>query len=232
VTTTGGSRGGANTVAVDRRRSGWSRLRWLIGRAWAMEIHGYQSIYRFVFRRPRVPTGSVAFTYSAPILSVLIVFTVLSAVELVVVDLIVHRWAPAIRVPLLVLGIWGLVWLIGLLLGVLTRPHAVGPDGVRVRFAADTDIPVSWADIFSVGRRRRTRKDKEPALVVDDDGSATLHVRVGDETNLEIVLEHDVTVPTTRGPAVVRRITLYADDPKAYLDEVRRHIGRPDGPLS
>ena len=169
-------------------------MRWLLRRAWAMEIHGYQSIYRFVFRRPRVPTGAVGFTYSAPILSILIVLTVVSAVELVVVDLIVHRWAPGIRVPLLILGAWGLVWLIGLLLGVLTRPHAVGPDGVRVRFAADVDIPVSWEDIYSVGRRRRTRKDGEPALIVDDDGSATLHVRVGDETNLEIVLERDLTV--------------------------------------
>ena len=69
------------------------------------------------------------------------------------------------------------------------------------------------------------RKDGEPALIVDDDGSATLHVRVGDETNLEIVLERDLTVRTTRGPAVVRRIALYADDPQAYLEEVRRHIG-------
>ena len=221
-----GESGSRSTVTVaPLRRRPWSRLRWLLRRAWAMEIHGYQSIYRFVFQRPRVPAGSVAFTYSAPILSVLIVFTVLSAVELVVVDLIVHRWAPVLRVPLLVLGIWGLVWLIGLLLGVLTRPHAVGSDGVRVRFAADVDIPVSWDDVYSVGRRRRTRQDGEPALIVDDGGSATLHVRVGDETNLEIVLEHDVTVRTTRGPAVVRRIAFYADDPKAYLEEVRRHIG-------
>jgi len=212
------------TVAPQRRRP-WSRLRWLLRRAWAMEIHGYQSIYRFVFRRPRVPTGSVGFTYSAPILSILIVLTVVSAVELVVVDVIVHRWAPGIRVPLLILGGWGLIWMIGLLLGVLTRPHAVGPDGVRVRFAADVDIPVSWDDVYSVGRRRRTRTVGEPALIVDDDGSATLHVRVGDETNLEIVLERAVTVRTTRGPAVVRRIAFYADDPKAYLEEVRRHIG-------
>lgn len=85
---------------------------------------------------------------------------------------------------------------------------------------------MSWDDVYSVGRRRRTRRDGEPALIVDDDGSTTLHVRVGDETNLEIVLERDLTVATTRGPEVVRRIALYADDPEAYLDEVRRHIGR------
>jgi len=214
----------SSMVVVDQRR-GWSLVLWLLRRAWAMEIHGYQSIYRFVLRRPRVPAGSVGFTYSAPILSILVVLTVVSAVELVVVDLIVHHWAPGIRVPLLILGAWGLVWLIGLLLGVLTRPHAVGPDGVRVRFAADLDIPVSWDDVYSVGRRRHTRKDGQPALVVDDDGSATLYVRVGDETNLEIVLERDLTVRTTRGPQVVRRIALYADDPRAYLEEVRRHIG-------
>ena len=82
---------------------------------------------------------------------------------------------------------------------------------------------MSWDDVYSVGRRRRTRRDGEPALIVDDDGSTT-HVRVGDEAKLEIVLERDLTVATTRGPEVVRRIALY-DDPEAYLDEVRRHIG-------
>ena len=80
----------------------------------------------------------------------MIVFIALSAVELVAVDLIVRRW-PYIRIPLLVLSIWGLIWMLGFLFGMLTRPHAVGPEGIRVRYGAEVDLPVTWA-------RRRGRR--------------------------------------------------------------------------
>ena len=59
----------------------------------------------------------------------MIVFIAVSAVELMAVDLIVRRW-PSVRIPLLVLSIWGLVWMLGFLFGMLTRPHAVGPEGI------------------------------------------------------------------------------------------------------
>jgi hypothetical protein len=95
-----------------------------------MELRGYQSIYRFIFRRPKTPPGAAAFSYHQPVLAILVVFVVVSAVELVVVDLIVQRWAQ-IRIPLLILGIWGLVFMLGLLPGMLTRPHAVGPTASR-----------------------------------------------------------------------------------------------------
>lgn len=39
-----------------------------------MELRGYQSIYRFVFRRPKVPAGGVGFSYHKPVLPILIVF--------------------------------------------------------------------------------------------------------------------------------------------------------------
>ena len=128
------------------RPTGWRRVGNLARRAWAMEIHGYQNIFRFVLRRPRVPTGWAGFGYSQPVLSVLIVFTVLSTVELVVVDVVVRRWA-SVRIPLLVLGIWGVTFMLGLLFGMLVRPHAVGPAGIRVRSGSEIDIPLTWNDI-------------------------------------------------------------------------------------
>jgi hypothetical protein len=39
-----------------------------------LELHGYQSIYRFVFRRPKVPAGGVGFGHPKPVLPILIVF--------------------------------------------------------------------------------------------------------------------------------------------------------------
>ena len=86
-----------------------------------------------------MPAGARGFRYHEPVLTILIVFIALSAVELVAVDLIVRRW-PYVRIPLLVLSIWGLIWMLGFLFGMLTRPHAVGPESIRVRYGAEVDI--------------------------------------------------------------------------------------------
>ncbi|MFW3171695.1 hypothetical protein [Geodermatophilus sp. CPCC 206100] len=57
---------------------------------------------------------------------VLLTFIVVSAAEVVVVDVLVQRW-PAVRIPLLVVGIWGVIWMCGLLFGMVTRLHADDP---------------------------------------------------------------------------------------------------------
>ena len=113
----------------------------------------------------------------------MIVFIALSAVELVAVDLIVRRW-PAIRIPLLVLSVWGLVWMLGFLFGMLTRPHAVGPDGIRIRFGAEVDLPINWKAVDAVAVQKRHRGGRQPKVTVDEQGEATLHLRIANETNL------------------------------------------------
>jgi hypothetical protein len=188
-----------------------------------MEIHGYQSIYRYVFRRPVVPPGAAAFSYHRPVLLLLWVFIVVSAIELVVLDLIVRRWEP-IRLPLLVLGLWGLVWMVGLLLGMLTRPHAVGPDGIRVRSGAEVDLALSWDDIASVNRRAHSVQDKQPAVSVDVEGRATLHMWMQKETNVEVRLMRPLELRLPHGTETVSQVNLYADDPRAFLQEVGRHL--------
>ncbi|GAB3360948.1 hypothetical protein [Modestobacter lapidis] len=203
------------------RRSRWQIAGRLARRAVRMEIGGYQAIYRFLFRRPRVPAGAAGFSYHAPVLAVTIAFIVVSAVELVVVDLLVSRW-PAVRIPLLVLGVWGLVWMFGLLFGMLTRPHAVGPDGIRVRSGTEVDIPLAWDEIATVTHRKRIAPDGEPQVAVDPAGHATLHMRMQEQTNIEVVLDRPAPVRLPTGTEVVHRIALYADDPQGFLAEVRR----------
>lgn len=206
-----------------RRRTGWRLVGYLARRALVMEAKGYQSAYRFILRRPRVPRGATGFTYYSLVLAPLVAFTVLSAVELVVVDLIVHRWT-AVRIPLLIAGIWGVVFMLGLLLGILVRPHAVGPAGIRVRYGAEVDVPLAWDDVETVTARRRAITEKEPRITVDERGDATWHLRMSNETNVEIGLDRPTTIKLPHGRETVTRIALYADDPKAFMAAVRTHI--------
>jgi len=207
--------------AEGRERTGWSRIRILALRAWVMELGGYVAIYRFVFRRPRVPAGAQAFSYHQPVILLLGVIVVVSVVELVALDLLLRRW-EAVRIPLLVLSLWGVVWMLGLLFGMLTRPHAVGPEGLRARYATEIDLALPWAEVTGVAARTRRDQDKQPMVTVDDAGGGVLHLRMQHETNLEVRLAEPRTFSLPNGPETVGQIDLWADDPQAFLAAVRR----------
>lgn len=189
--------------------------------AWRAEAGVWRSLYRWAFRRPRVPAGASAFSYHSPVLTILVIFIVLSAVELPIVDLIVHPW-PWLRIPLLILGIWGLTWMFGLLLGYLTRPHAVGPDGIRVRFGADLDVDLPWRVVESVEPSRDVA-EKAPK-VRDEAHGRTLAIRIANETNVLVVLEHPVAVEIGGEHVEIDAVRLWVDDLDGFLDAVRTHI--------
>jgi len=200
-------------------RTAWQSVAHLARRAWQLEVGGYRSLYRFLLRRPRVPQGARAFSYHAPVLALFVGILVVSAVELVVVDLLVRRW-ETVRITLLVLSAWGLVFMLGMLCGMLTRPHAVGPDGLRIRSGTDVDLALPWEVVAAVSALRTAVHDKQPMVVVDDQGRTTLQLLVGEEANLEVRLLEPVAVRLPSGTEVVTRVLLHADEPRAFLDEV------------
>lgn len=189
--------------------------------AWRAEVGIWQSLYRWAFRRPRVPAGASGFSYHSPVLTILVIFIVLSAVELPIIDLIVHPW-PWLRIPLLALGIWGLTWMIGFLLGYLTRPHAVGPEGIRARLGTDLDVDLRWDDVASVERSRDVT-EKAPK-VRDEEHGRTLAIRIANETNVLVVLERPVRVHVGGRDVEVDAVRLWVDDLEGFLDAVRTHI--------
>ncbi|MFB6608702.1 hypothetical protein ACFCVO_00125 [Agromyces sp. NPDC056379] len=205
----------------------WQRIGWFLQRALLMELSIYTSIGRFVARRPAIAPGAKGFGFHKPVLTILMIFIVLSAVEIPIFDLIVHRW-PAVRITLLVLGIWGVTWMFGLLCSYLMRPHTVGPDGIRVRAGLETDIALSWDDIASVARNLRVDEPKQPKIV-ETDASRTLMLRITNETNVEIELEGATVVQlpghgVAGGEQAVTGVRIWVDDPIAFMDEVRKHI--------
>lgn len=193
-------------------------------RAWRLEVAVWQSLYRFGLRRPRVPAGAVPITYHRSILTILMIFIALSAVEIPIIDLITHRW-PWVRIPLLALGIWGLTWMIGYLIGFLTRPHAVGHDGIRVRQGAEIEVVLPWSDVHSVERRTETDEPKSPRFTAGrTPGAWVLHLRLNHETNVVIELERPIEVRMPQGTVLLDEVRCYADDPRAFLEAARPHL--------
>ena len=196
----------------------------MLARALHAELRVYSSIGRAIARRPAVEPGGTGVGYHRPVLTVLVIFIVLSAIEIPILDLIVHPW-PVVRIAVLVLGIWGLTWMLGLLCAMLLRPHAVGPSGIRVRNGLEVDVAIPWSAIASVAIARRVDEPKTPRVTEGPSGREYAE-RMQNETNILIELERPTTV---RLPGIAPRggehdvveVRLWADDPRAFLEAAR-----------
>ena len=83
---------------------------------------------------------------------------------------------------------------LGMLAGYLTRPHAVGPEGVRIRQSTDLEIALTWDDVLSVARRKEVRHKGPKFTPGWSDDAWVLHLPMQDETNLAVELERPIEV--------------------------------------
>jgi hypothetical protein len=150
---------------------------------------------------------------------VLLVFILLSAVEIPIFDLILHPW-PWVGFPVLILGFWGLTFMIGFALSMVVHPHAVGPDGLRIRHGASVDMHVPWSQIRDITISQRSL-EKSKAVQIHDD---TLSVCIISETNIDVKLDQPLAVSLPAGEAVVTSIRFRTDDPAALVRAAREHL--------
>ena len=147
----------------------------------------------------------------------------MSAVELVVVHVLLP-W-ETVRLVADVIGIWGLVWMLGLAASYSVHPHVVTESGLRIRQGHGIDITVPWEAVATVGVRERSR-DTSKSLQVDRDRAGRGAQR-GDG-------QHDRRRRTTAAAAArpgaigseesVTEIRLYADEPRCLVAAAREHL--------
>src|SRR5262245_13932528 len=114
----------------------------------------WRSLYRWVFRRRRKlePDGT-AFGYTGTTMPVLLAFIGVSAIEIP----ILHWLLPwrTVQIISLVIGGYGLLWMLGLLASLRVHPHVVGSEGLRIRSGALLDMTIPWEYIAEVRPRNR-----------------------------------------------------------------------------
>jgi hypothetical protein len=182
----------------------------------AMEAAGWRSLARWVTRRPAVPADEAAYGYDQPNKLLLWVFIVTSAIEVAVVDLIVHQW-PVARAIALVIGVWGLLFMLGFLAAIRMNPHSLGPRGLTVRSGGTFTLSLPWATVASV-RVLRTSLERSTALQHRDE---TLSVAVMSQTNVAVMLTSPVEIELPSGRVSVRELRLWADDPAGLVAAAR-----------
>ena len=98
----------------------------------------WRSLYRWLTRRPRSTNADAGlFGYGSQATPILLAFIFVSALEIPILPLLLP--SAAVRYSLLVLGVWGLLWMLGLLASIRTHPHVIDkgrtptPVGLLVR---------------------------------------------------------------------------------------------------
>lgn len=182
------------------------------------ELKVFGALWHGIRGRRVLPPDARAIGYAGGLALPMGILVVLGVVEIVAAELLVPwLW---LRLVLLIAGLYGLLWVLGLLAATRVYPHAVGPAELRLRFAVLTEVVVPLAKLGAV---RRELCGSHDGMVEAGDG--TLSFAVNGTTNLVLALTEPHRVDLgRRGSHSIERIRLYADDPDAalrLLDAVR-----------
>ena len=190
----------------------WRLLRFLLVTEWRM----YVGAVRLVLRRPDVAAGATPLPYVGAVAFPLWAFTAVSLVELVALHLVLP-W-PTVRLAADVLGIWGVVWCLGLTGCHYVYPHLLTPDALRLRSLRSRDaVTVPWDLVAAVRLRERTL-DSGRAVQVHD---RVARVTVDKRTDVELVLVRPITVEVRGVTHEVDEVHVQLDEPRAAARELR-----------
>ncbi|WP_374454065.1 hypothetical protein [Nocardioides sp.] len=187
------------------------------------ELALYGQLLRWVVRRPDVPDGATPVPYSRLATPVVWLFIFGSTVEVVAFDLILSRWLTFLRVPFLVLGIWGVVWMLGLMASYRMRPHLLTGSHLHVRHMARTEVVVPLEAITHVRVADVDEGGIRAIKVVDD----ALLVMVSGRTNLQLELEEGTTIASPQGDLAPATVGLWVDEPREVAELLRRRRSAP-----
>lgn len=195
----------------------------LARRALLFELRLYPSLGRWLLHRPAVPPSAEPFGYAQAVTPVMSLWIFASAVEIPVA----HALLPwdGVRTAVLVLGVWGLVWMLGMLAALRVHPHLLTDDALRVRNGFSVDLRLPWEAVESfVVQRRDLPSSMRWLQPRETDDGTDLQIGVSGEVNVRAVLREPLTVPTSRGDLEVVSVSFLADDPKALVARAREHL--------
>lgn len=191
------------------------RLPALAREALLLELGLYRSLARWIARRPDVPADATPIGYAQLVGPMLWLWIFGSATEVVVIEVVLRHvetgWAEAVRIPLLAIGVWGVLWMLGMMAAYRVRPHLLTADHLRIRNSARTwvDVPL---DVVAVTRTVEHELPGVLKAVHHTDG--LLLVGVSSRTNLELGLTGPTALRTSKGEITADRVGLWVDEPR------------------
>lgn len=184
----------------------------------------YANLVRWIRRRPEHgPAGTLVAPYVEIVRMTIMIWIGASAVEMVIVHLVIP-WAW-VRWPLLIVSLWGLIWMLGYLAGLIVYPHLVEPTRLRVRCGHTIDVTVPIEMIENVRTHTESRPTSRTVQLVDDD--QRLVIAMSSQANVHVTLAGPLTADLPAGRYTFSRLSFWADDPAAVVRHLRELVADP-----
>lgn len=149
-----------------------------------------------------------------------------SAIEVPVAHLVLP-WEFAQRISL-VIGVYGLFWMVGLLASLHVHPHLVDDSGLRIRYGLNVDVRVPWEAVATIRTRRRSPPFSRTVQVEQGESGDILHIALSSQTSIDVTLRQPTTFSLPKGTSEpVTELRFYADDPDdpdALVARAREHL--------
>ena len=205
------------------------RIPGLVKHALIFELNIYKSLLRWLFRQPSIPRGFEPVGYAQLATPMLALWIFGSALELPLVHVLVP-W-HGIRITLLVIGVWGLLWMLGVLAGLRSYPHLLGPDTLHIRNGALHDLVIPWSAVAQVSTLDRSLPSSMWSLQPQEtEQGIHLNVAVSGRVNLHLALREPRTIRTRKGEMTVTGLSLWVDEPRETAARIRRHTESQNRP--
>lgn len=162
---------------------------------------------------PSEATGHAYHRFLTPMLATLVGLQVL---ELAVVHLLVSLWSETVALVLLVLSIWGLIWLVALMKSFRLFPVLLTKGFLHVRSGTIVDLKVPLSQILGI------EKHVDPAKL---EAGTTLNLAILTSPNICVALREPVVYRTFFGrEKLVDLVALRLDDPAVFADELDERL--------
>ncbi|MDN5851890.1 MAG: hypothetical protein L0K86_03405 [Actinomycetia bacterium] len=187
------------------------------------EIRLYISLARWLSRRPSIPDDAMPIGYAKATTPVILLWIFASALEIPLIHVLIP-W-DTIRIIGLAIGVWGLIWMLGLLASLHVYPHLFDSSRLRVRNGASVDVAVPWEAIDSLSARRGDLPSSARTFQPEETERGT-HLRIGvsGQINVHASLVAPLTVETPHGPKEIVELSFLADDPRAFTKRAREYV--------
>ncbi|WP_138315800.1 hypothetical protein [Rhodoluna limnophila] len=182
-----------------------------------LELDGWRSLYLLARRQTVAPAGARVFSYYLEMRTILFVFIGLSAVEIPIFDVVLSRW-PAIRWPILILGIWGFLFMVGVYAGLKAHPHFVIQELLVVHSGPNFKVTIPKSQIDAAFVDERTFETSKGFQIDDVEGQTRVNLVTMSQTNVSLELKYPVLVTKGSKAFEVTRLDFFADDPRGLVD--------------
>jgi hypothetical protein len=186
-------------------------------------------LFRWTIWRVRLTDEEFAY-HKRSLLGAIVPLLVVSApVELILVHVLALAFSPWwwLKWALLVLGAYATLWLLGLYASLVTLPHRLEEEGLRLRYGLLAEGFFPYQEIEATSRRELEAPTPGDGLS-HDSGEETLYLASGGKTDVSLRLR----VPRSMsgfskdtGPALC--VCLAVDEPDRFVRELRLRFGAP-----